>query len=168
MKNEDIKTNEDLAVWIRQQLPPQINLNKKILEFAHDNLKIESARIDVVLLSTSTAALWFAFKSINYTDLLVTSISLFSIEIILNVLFLILSQHYHNEERNTATLNLNDLEHSLANEFEDLEKTLEEIDARTNKLIRNKFSECVMKYNLFLQFLIWMLALVFLVLHHVI
>lgn len=170
------RDSKESGISIEQFVDAQKNYLERLLNQFHDHQKIESARIDVVLLSTSVAGIFFILKEqeipiVNpWYSLVVHSLFLFATVVVLNLFFLIISKNGYGRQLDTLHRLISDLElEDLPNVTIDI--ILKKVNAEINKINVYKkpmgnLRAWFILNNLYVQFTLWTLAIVLLILSY--
>lgn len=145
----------------------------RFMDQSHNHLKIESARIDVVFMSTSLLAIFYILKEADFPkeyilcSILFWSLLLFSLVVIGNLFFLILSSRDYNSQVNLLNNMITDLDlDEPKNTTPDI--ILKRQNEQINKVNKYRGTRAwIITNNLWIQFSMWVLGFLFLVLHYI-
>ncbi|MFY0628643.1 MAG: hypothetical protein JXR07_20260 [Reichenbachiella sp.] len=144
---------------------------KQTLSKANEHIKIDGARVDVVLLSTSIAVLFFilskdqAWQDAHVKNFLLTSCISFIVVIILNLFFLIESQKTNSKHAVKCAKCIQNLGLSEGHQYENLLAVLKQNAEiiKEDRVIDKRYGKIrywIIMHNLYIQFSIWIVGII--------
>lgn len=145
----------------------------RFMDQSHDHLKVESARIDVVLMSTSLLAIFYIMKEAALPkdhflcSAIIWSLLLFSLVAMVNLFFLILSSKGYRSHVTVLSNMITDLDLKVPKDTT-ADIILKRQTEQINKVDKYRGTKAwIIKNNLWIQFGLWVLALLLLMLHYI-